>query len=93
MYRSIAFLVVLMFFAASFNLYAACQYGSDWSTGSKKIVVCVKGDSFSDRDRAEAVCSKVKGSSCGNASTFSSSCGNGECYDENGKNHHSLSGY
>ncbi len=72
---------------------AKCQYASDWTKGGKKIIVCVKGDDFSDRKKAQEACSKIKGSSCSTASTFSSSCGNGECYDESGKNHYSLSGY
>ena len=75
------------------QVYAKCQYGSDWSNGGKKIVVCTKGDSFSDRKKAQEICSKIKGSSCSSPSTFSSSCGNGECYDESGKNSYSLSGY
>jgi len=93
MYKYVSLLVFLMFIAASMNLQAKCQYGSDWEKSGKKIVVCVKGDSFSDRKTAQEVCGKVKGSSCGSASTFSSSCGNGECYDDSGKNHYSLSGY
>ena len=87
--------IASMFLTAIFSIQAnaKCQYGSDWSKGSKKIVVCTKGDSFSDRKKAQDVCSKVKGSSCSSPSTFSSSCGNGECYDESGSNHYSLSGY
>ena len=75
------------------NVNAKCQYGSDWSKNGKKIIVCTKGDSFSDRKNAQEICSKVKGSSCSSPTTFSSSCGNGECYDESGKNSYSLSGY
>ena len=72
---------------------AKCQYGSDWEKGGKKIIVCTKGDSFPDRKKAQEVCEKIKGSSCSSPSTFSSSCGNGECYDESGANSYSLSGY
>ena len=52
----------------------------------------MQGDSFSDRDKAKAICSKVKGTDCGGVSSYSSSC-NGECYDENGNKKQSLSGY
>lgn len=88
--------VVVTFFAVAMVYTAAdakCQYGSDWSKNGKKIVVCTKGDSFSDRNKAQEICSKVKGSSCSSPTTFSSSCGNGECYDESGANSYSLSGY
>ncbi|HMV46053.1 MAG TPA: hypothetical protein PK079_20860 [Leptospiraceae bacterium] len=76
------------------SLSAKCQYNSDWQkSDGKRIIVCVKGDSFSDRDKARAICAKIKGSSCSVASSFSSSCSNNECYDENGKQSNSLSGY
>lgn len=72
---------------------AKCQYGSDWEKSGKKIIVCTKGDSFNDRKKAQEVCAKIKGSSCSGPTTFSSSCGNGECYDESGAGSYSLSGY
>ena len=76
------------------SVFAKCQYNSDWKKlDGKRIIVCVNGDSFSDRDKAKAVCSKIKGSSCSTASSFSSSCSNNECYDESGKQSNSLSGY
>ncbi len=89
-------LAVVSLFAVvmiSVQAEAKCQYGSDWSKGGKKVVVCTKGDSFSDRKKAQEVCEKIKGSSCSSPSTFSSSCGNGECYDESGAYSYSLSGY
>jgi len=89
-YELMSILAVVM---VTVQVNAKCQYGSDWSKGGKKIVVCTKGDSFSDRKKAQEICSKVKGSSCSSPTTFSSSCGNGECYDESGKNSYSLSGY
>jgi hypothetical protein len=90
---SFVFAVMFTVLLVSVQANAKCQYGSDWSSGSKKIVVCTKGDSFSDRKKAQEICSKIKGSSCSGPSTFSSSCGNGECYDESGSSHYSLSGY
>ncbi len=90
---SLVFVSMFAVMMISVQADAKCQYGSDWSKSGKKIVVCTKGDSFSDRKKAQDVCSKVKGSSCSSPSTFSSSCSNGECYDENGNNSNSLSGY
>lgn len=69
-------------------IYAAC-YTFDNSNG---YVVCVKGDSFSDRDKAKNICKKVKGSDCGNIKSYSSSC-NGKCVDPDGKVKSSLSGF
>jgi len=57
------------------------------------MYVCVKGDSFSDRKKGKKVCESVMKKSCSTASTFSSSCGTGSCYDASGKKHHSLSGF
>jgi hypothetical protein len=92
--RSFALIITLgLLVVAGVSLHAKCQYGSDWEKGGKKIVVCTKGDSWDDRKKATAVCSKIKGSSCSQPSTFSSSCANNECYDIDGKNHNSLSGY
>lgn len=90
---SLTLLTIIAVVMVSVQVNAKCQYGSDWSKSGKKIVVCTKGDSFSDRKKAQDICSKVKGSSCSSPTTFSSSCGNGECYDESGKNSYSLSGY
>lgn len=88
-------LFVSLFAVAVISIHAnaKCQYASDWSKSGKKIVVCTKGDSFSDRKKAQEVCEKIKGSSCSSPTTFSSSCGNGECYDESGAYSYSLSGY
>jgi hypothetical protein len=95
MKKFISLAAVIMFTAVMFSVQAdaKCQYGSDWSKGGKKIVVCTKGDSFPDRKKAQEICEKIKGSSCSSPTTFSSSCGNGECYDESGSSHYSLSGY
>jgi hypothetical protein len=92
-FLSLLFVSLFAVVMISIQADAKCQYGSDWSKGGKKIVVCTKGDSFSDRSKAQEICSKIKGSSCSSPTTFSSSCGNGECYDESGANSYSLSGY
>ncbi len=93
--KFLSIFIATLFTVAAISIHAdaKCQYGSDWSKGGKKIVVCTKGDSFPDRKKAQDICSKIKGSSCSSPSTFSSSCGNGECYDESGANSYSLSGY
>lgn len=71
---------------------AKCYSGQEWKKGSK-FYVCIKGaETYANRHKAEAICAKVKGSKCDVVNTYSSSC-NGQCYDENGKKHHSLSGY
>jgi len=56
------------------------------------IGVCVKGDGFPEQRKAEAICTKVKGASCGEVNAISSSCA-GNCFDENGGKHNSLNGY
>lgn len=92
--KQLTFLVAAITLFAVQSIFAKCQYNSDWKkSDGKRIIVCVNGDSFSDRDKAKAVCSKIKGSSCSTASSFSSSCSNNECYDESGKQSNSLSGY
>lgn len=92
--KQMLFLVTLVFAMGTQSLMAKCQFNDDWKkSDGKRIIVCVKGDSVSDRNKARAACSKIKGSSCGVASSFSSSCGNNECYDESGRQHHSLSGF
>jgi len=83
----------LLFFMPVVNLSAKCMYGSNWEKSGKKIIVCINGDSWNDRKKGRAICEKIKGSSCDSPSTFSSSCGNGQCYDASGANHWSLSGY
>ncbi len=71
---------------------AKCYSGNNWKKSSK-FYVCVKGsESSKNRNRAEAICAKVRGSKCDAVTTYSSSC-NGHCYDAQGKKHHSLSGY
>lgn len=52
-------------------------------------------DSFADRKKARKICTKVKGSKCGNVASYSSSChsNSNKCYDENGKAHRNLKGY
>ena len=92
--KQLTFLVAAITLFTAQSIFAKCQYNSDWKkSGGKRIIVCVNGDSFSDRDKAKAVCAKIKGSSCSTASSFSSSCSNNECYDESGKQSNSLSGY
>lgn len=92
--KQIMFLLVFFAMLGIQSISAKCQYNSDWKkSDGKRIIVCVNGDSFSDRDKARAVCSKIKGSQCSVASSFSSSCSNNECYDESGKQSNSLSGY
>lgn len=56
------------------------------------IQVCVKGDGFPEQRKGEAVCSKIKGASCGEVNAVSSSC-QGACFDEGGRKHNSLTGY
>jgi hypothetical protein len=61
-----------------------------------EIRVCVKGDGFPEQRKAEAICTKVKGSPCGDVNSISSSCGtgmSGGCYDESGRKHNTLDGY
>jgi len=72
--------------------FSKCMRGDNWTKDGHKFYVCIKGDSFADRKKGKKVCEKVKGSSCDKPNTFSSSC-NGHCYDANGKEHHSLSGF
>ncbi len=72
--------------------FAKCMRGSDWTKGGSIFYVCIHGDSFADRKTGRKVCEKIKGSSCNTATTFDSSC-NGHCYDKDGQEHHSLSGY
>ncbi len=69
-------------------LHAAC-YNFSNGDGYK---VCVKGDSFDDRKKAQEICKKVKGSDCGNIQGYSSSC-NGKCVNQDGEKKSSLSGY
>jgi hypothetical protein len=90
---SVTILALFAMAAITTQASAKCQYASDWTKGGKKIIVCVKGDDFSDRKKAQEVCSKIKGSSCSTASTFSSSCGKRRMLTTSpAKNHYSLSG-
>ena len=92
--KQIMFLLVFFAMFGIQTISAKCQFGENWKkSDGKRIIVCVQGDSVSDRDRARAACAKIKGSSCSVASSFSSSCSNNECYDESGKQSNSLSGY
>ena len=84
----LAGLTLALALAVPFTANAKC-YSFDKVKG---LNVCVKGDSFADRDKAKNICKSAKGTDCGNVSSYSSSC-NGECYDENGKKNQSLSGY
>jgi len=88
MKKLIASFTVALALAAPFSAQAKC-YAFDKQKGFN---VCVKGDSFADRDRAAKICKDVKKADCGGVSSYSSSC-NGECYDESGKKNQSLSGY
>ena len=75
------------------NAYAACYSGQEWKKDGNKFYVCIKGEeSWANRHKAEGVCTRIKGSKCDAVNTYSSSC-NGQCYDESGAKHHSLSGY
>lgn len=93
--KAMAFIAAFLFsLSASVSLFAKCQYSSDWKKDGKKIVVCTKGDSFSDRKNAQKICEKVKGGSCRQPSTFSGSCSSSDlCYDGSGNKHSYLSGY
>ncbi len=70
-------------------LYAYC-YNFQNGDGYK---VCVKGDSFDARKKAQEICKNVKGSDCGNIQGSSSSCNGNKCVDQDGKKQNSLSGY
>ncbi|MCG9873510.1 MAG: hypothetical protein MH321_01845 [Leptospiraceae bacterium] len=91
--KKIQLFILILCFSAIQPMFAKCMYGSDWTKSGKKIVVCINGDSYPDRNKGKEICEKVKGSSCSSPSTFSSSCANNECYDASGKNHNSLSGF
>ncbi|MEW6264954.1 MAG: hypothetical protein AB1641_17910 [Thermodesulfobacteriota bacterium] len=87
-------LALILGLAFATGLYAKCMTASDWKDKKgKRIVVCVKGDSASDRKAGQTLCEKIKGGPCSGPTSFSSSCANNECYDAGGKNHNSLSGY
>ena len=83
----------LLFFLFAAPVSAKCQPSRDWTKNGKRFWVCVRGDSFNARKRARRTCARIKGSSCGVASTFSSMCSNGRCYTVDGRKHRYLSGY
>jgi len=66
-----------------------------FSAAGSEVGVCIKGDSFADRKKAQEVCKKGEGKDCGNITSTSSSChsNSGRCYDANGNKSRSLSGY
>lgn len=72
--------------------HAACYH---FDKAPSDTYVCIKGDSFSDRDKAKKICTEKAGKDCGNVASYSSSCHSNidKCYDENGKAHRDLSGY
>ena len=72
--------------------FAKCMRGNNWKKNGHDFSVCIHGDSWSVRKQGKKVCEKVKGSSCDMPTIFSSSC-NGHCYDKDGKEHHSMSGF
>ncbi len=87
------FLIMLIFTFStiSINLFAKCytfSNGGDYQ-------VCVPGDSFSDRKKAQEICKKAKGSDCGSVRSYSSSChsNSGKCYNQNGNASRDLKGY
>ncbi len=85
-------LTVGAFLSFSLPGISKCMSSPDWKKGGAQFSVCIHGDSFADRKKGRKVCEKIKGSSCSEPTIFSSSC-NGHCYDKDGKEHHSLSGY
>ncbi len=91
--KKITLFVIASLFVAfsSLSLFAKCYSFRDGG----EYKVCVKGDSFSDRKKAMAICKKAKGSDCGSVSSYSSSChsNSGKCYDENGSASRDLKGY
>ncbi len=69
-----------------------------FSKAPSEVGVCVGkngADGFSDRKKAQKICTKAVGKDCGNVGSYSSSChsNSNKCYDENGKAHRSLKGY
>jgi len=77
-------------FASIGTAAAKCYTFSD----APGVGVCVaKGsDSFDDRKRGKEILSKALGKDPGNVSSTSSSC-SGRCFDADGNEHGSLSGY
>jgi hypothetical protein len=66
-----------------------------FSLAGSEVGVCVKGDSFADRKKAQAICKKGENKDCGNITSTSSSChsNSNRCYNENGEKKRDLSGY
>jgi hypothetical protein len=66
-----------------------------FSAAGSEVGVCIKGDSFADRKKAQEICKKGEGKDCGNITSTSSSChsNSGRCYDASGNKSRSLSGY
>ena len=91
--KKLFFIITLIFCVAliSNDINAKCY---SFSNGGE-YKACVSGDSFSDRKKARANCSKAKGSDCGNVNSSSSSChsNSGKCVDPGGNLKRSLSGY
>lgn len=88
-------LVASVFLLVGLTASARCYTGSNWKKDAdiNYTYVCVKGDDdFADRRKAVAVCSKVLDKKCDDISSISYSC-NGNCYDEDGNLHNSLSNY
>ena len=89
-------------FTAAFLLAGAAGTASakcyHFSGAPSDVGVCVGkngSDSFADRKKAQEICSKAVGKTCGNVSSYSSSChsNSNKCYDEGGKAHRSLKDY
>ena len=74
---------------------AKCYHYDD---SPSDVYVCVGksgGDSQSDREQGQKICSDKTGKKCGPVGSYSSSCHSnaGRCYDEGGSGHSDLSGY
>ena len=94
MKRVLAMLVGCCVLLGASAAHAACYSGSNWKKDGNTIYVCLKGEeSWANRHKAEGLCAQITGRKCDAVSTYSSSCGNGNCYDEARKKHNNLSGY
>ena len=77
-------LLVALTFAAS-SISAKCYGFRD-----ADIKVCVNGDGFKERKKAEDICKSVTGSDCGKITGNMGSCTGPKCYDEGGKQNKNI---
>lgn len=77
-------LLVALTFAAS-SISAKCYGFRD-----ADIKVCVEGDGFKERKKAEDICDKIKGSACGKITGNTGSCTGPKCYDESGNQNKNI---